>query len=123
MRAKEFVLEQDASAKTRDDILYQMQQDLDLDTDYIPDTLPITAPGEGDSVVAFTTPKKQRDILKNPEEYQWGTKIKKDSDYHRPLLRNPELLQPRGRSDFTKPPGMELGKPPAPVPDDDLTNI
>lgn len=76
--------------------------------DLTPDLLPVT-PDEGDDrLVAYTTPKQARNIAQNPDAYRYGTDIRKDTEYNRPLVnRKQPYLAPRGYSDFSKPEGMD----------------
>jgi len=65
-------------------------------------------PWKGYRLVAYTTPKQARNIAQNPDAYRYGTDIRKDTEYNRPLVnRKQPYLAPRGYSDFSKPEGMD----------------
>jgi hypothetical protein len=92
--------------KTREEIEARIKE-LDAQIkDLTPDLLPVTPSDEGDRITAYTTPKQQRDVLKNPDEYNWGTDKRKDPDFKRPLIKDPEDLAPRGYNDSSTPKGM-----------------
>jgi hypothetical protein len=87
--------------KTREEIEARIKE-LDAQIkDLTPDLLPVTPSDEGDRITAYTTPKQQRDVLKNPDEYNWGTDRRKDSGFKRPLIKDPEDIAPRGYNDFS----------------------
>jgi len=100
--------EPETQDETQDEIEDELIRSLDAQIkDLTPDLLPVTPPDEGDPIVAYTTPRQQRDVLQNPDRYQWGTDKPKDSDLKRPLITkdNPYMTL-RGQSDYTTPQGM-----------------
>jgi len=93
MKIFELLNENDVVDPDRDSVEKRLadlvKREKEIDTllkDITPGFNPIS-PDEGDDqLVGYTTPRKSREILKNPELYQYGKTIEKEKDFQRPLF-------------------------------------